>query len=87
MIFELDPPEAAGPLLIGATGNHTVEVLNQLGDPQVLCKTPGSRPVWAVHQPSGLFISTYFHTDDRLEVIEFGRPHDKNAGPTRSRRT
>ncbi len=44
MIFEFHPPEAAGPLLIGATGNHTVEVLRQLGDPQVLCTTPGSRP-------------------------------------------
>ena len=46
MIFELHPPEAAGPLLIGATGNHTVEVLRQFGDPQVLCTTPGSRPAW-----------------------------------------
>ena len=43
MIFELHPPEAAGPLLIGATGHDTVDVLRQPGDPQVLCKTPGSR--------------------------------------------
>jgi hypothetical protein len=82
VIFELHPPEAAGPLLIGATGNHTVEVLGQLGAPHVLCKTGGGRPGWAVHRPSGLFISTYFDADDRLEAIEFGRPDGKDDAVT-----
>jgi hypothetical protein len=27
-----------------------------------------------VHRPSGLFISTHFDADDRLEAIGFGRP-------------
>jgi hypothetical protein len=74
MNFELYPPRAAGPLRIGATRHDTVEVLQQLGDPQVFCRTPESRPAWGVHRPSGLFIGTYFDADDRLEAIEFGRP-------------
>jgi hypothetical protein len=78
MIFELHPPQAAGPLRIGATGHDTVEILKQLGTPQVLCRTPGSRPAWAVHRPSGLFIGAYFDADDHLEAIEFGRPDGKD---------
>jgi hypothetical protein len=74
MIFELHPPQAAGSLRIGETGHDTVEILTQLGVPQVLCKTPGSQPAWAVFRPSGLFISAYFDADDRVEAIEFGRP-------------
>jgi hypothetical protein len=74
MIFELHPPQAAGPLSIGATGHDTVLTLKQLGTPQVLCRTAGSRPAWGAHRPSGLFISACFHSDDRLEAIEFGRP-------------
>jgi hypothetical protein len=54
MIFELHPPRAAGPLRIGATGHDTVEILKRLSTPQVLCRTPGSRPAWAVHRLSGL---------------------------------
>lgn len=46
MIFELHPPQAAGPLRIGATGHDTVEILKQLGVPQVLCRTPRRRPAW-----------------------------------------
>jgi hypothetical protein len=78
MIFELHPPQAAGPLRIGTTGHDIVEILKQLGAPQLLCRTQQSQPAWAVHRPSGLFISTYFDTDDRLEAIEFGRPDGKN---------
>ena len=74
MIFELHPPQAAGPLHIGATGHDTVELLSQLGAPVVLCRTRGRRPGWGVHRPSGLFIGAYFDADDRLEGIEFGRP-------------
>jgi hypothetical protein len=73
VIIVLRPPDAAGPLRIGATGQDTVDTLRQLGDPQVLCRTPDSRPAWAVHRPSGLFISAYFDADDRVEAIEFGR--------------
>jgi len=82
VIFELQPPEGAGPLFIGATGNHIVEVLKQFGVPQLFCRTQGSRPAWAVQRPSGLFIGTYFDADDRLEAIEFGRPHGKNDAVT-----
>ena len=74
MIFELHPPRAAGPLRIGAAGHDTVEIIKQLGTPQVLCRTPGSRPAWAVHRPSGLFIAAYVDADDLVEAIEFGRP-------------
>ena len=74
MIFELHPPQAAGPLRIGATGHDTVEILKQLGTPLVLCRTHGRRPGWGVERPSGLFIGAYFDADDRLEAIEFGRP-------------
>jgi hypothetical protein len=73
VIFELRPPRGAGPLLVGTPGQGIVEVLKQLGVPQVLCRTSGSRPAWGVHRPSGLFICTYFDADDRLEAIEFGR--------------
>ena len=78
MIFELHPPQAAGPLRIGAAGHDTVEILTQLGPPQVFCRTPESRPAWGVHRPSGLFIVAYFDADDRLEAIEFGRPAGKD---------
>lgn len=74
MIFELHPPRSTGPLRIGATGHDTVEILKQLGTPLVLCRTRGRRPGWGVDRPSGLFISTLFDADDRLEAIEFGRP-------------
>jgi hypothetical protein len=74
MNFELRPPQAAGPLRIGATGRDTVEILRQLGTPLVLCRTHGRRPGWGVHRPSGPFIGAYFDADDRLEAIEFGRP-------------
>lgn len=74
MIFELHPPQAAGPLRIGATVHDTAEILRQLGTPLVLCRTRGRRPGWGVHRSSGLFIGAYFDADDRLEAIEFGRP-------------
>jgi hypothetical protein len=44
MNFELHPPQAAGPLRIGATGQDTVEILRHLGTPLVLCRTHGRRP-------------------------------------------
>ena len=78
MIFELHPPQAAGPLRIGAAGHDTVEILTRLGPPQVFFRTPESRPAWGVHRPSGLFIVAYFDADDRLEAIEFGRPAGKD---------
>lgn len=74
MVIVLRPPEAAGPLGIGATGQATVDTLRRLGDPQVLCRTPGSRPGWGVQRPSGLFIGAYFDAQDRVEAIELGRP-------------
>jgi hypothetical protein len=74
MIFELHPPEEAGPLLIGATGSHAFEVLRELGDPRILCRTPGSRPTWAVKRQSGLFIGFFVDERDRVETILLGRP-------------
>ena len=74
MIFELHPPQAAGPLHIGAAGHDTFEILKQLGVPVVLCRAAGSGPAWGVHRPSGLFIAAFFDADNRLEAIEFGRP-------------
>ena len=74
MNFDLHPPQAAGPLRIGATGHDTVEILRQLGTLRLLCRTHGRRPGWGVDRPSGLFISTLFDADDHLEAIQFGRP-------------
>jgi hypothetical protein len=82
VIFELRPPRGAGPLRVGAAGHDTVEILKQLGVPQVLCRTSGSGPAWGVHRQSGLFICTYFDADDCLEAIEFGRPDSKDDAVT-----
>ena len=78
MIFEIHPPEAAGPLRIGAGGHDTFQTLKQLGVPLVLCPIPGSRAAWGVHRPSGLFIATFFDADNRLETIQFGRPNSND---------
>jgi hypothetical protein len=82
MIVELQPPQGAGPLCIGATGHDTVEILKQLGGPVILCQTRGRPPGWGVHRPSGLFIITLFDADDRLAAIEFGRPQDNDDAVT-----
>src|SRR5215831_4907000 len=74
MIFELHPPQAAGPLRIGATEHDNTELLKQLGTLTVLCGINGRRHGWGVHRPSGLFIGAFFDSDDCLEAIEFGRP-------------
>lgn len=74
MIIMLRPPDVAGPLRIGATGQDTVETLRQLGVPLVVCRTVGSGPGWGVERPSGLFIGVYFDAHDHVEAIEFGRP-------------
>lgn len=79
MIIELRPPDAAGPLRLGVTGQTTVDILRQLGVPLVLCKATGGRPGWGVHRPSGLFIGVYFDAHHRVEAIEFGRPGDSTA--------
>ena len=79
MIIMLHPPDVAGPLRIGATGQDAVDTLRQLGAPLVLCRSTGSRPGWGVHRPSGLFIGVYFDAHDHVEAIEFARPGD-NAG-------
>jgi hypothetical protein len=76
MIIILRPPDVAGPLRIGATGQDTVDTLRQLGDPLVLCGIAGRRPGWGVDRPSGLYISTDFDVHHRVEAIEFGRPAD-----------
>ena len=82
MNIVLRPPEAAGPLLVGALGQDTVDTLRQLGHPQVLCRTPSSRPGWAVQRPSGLFVAAYFNAHDRVEALEIGRPSDRHDAVT-----
>lgn len=79
MIIALRPPDAAGPLRLGATGQAAVDTLQHLGVPLVLCRDTSSRPGWAVHRPSGLFIGVYFDAHDHVEAIEFGRPGDSTA--------
>ena len=74
VIFELHPPQAAGPLYIGAAERDTMEILKRLGVPQVLCRSAESPPAWGVFRPSGLFIGAYFDVDGLLETVEFGRP-------------
>ena len=74
MIFELCPPEIAGPLHMGAPIADTVEILKGLGTPLVLCRPRGSPPGLGVRRSSGLFISALFGPDGHLEAIEFGRP-------------
>jgi hypothetical protein len=44
MIFELHPPQGAGPLHIGAPGHDVLEILKQLGTPVILCGINGRRP-------------------------------------------
>jgi hypothetical protein len=62
------PPDAAGPLRIGAAADDTFESLKQLGVPLILCRIPGSWPAWGIHRPSGLFIATFFDADNRQLV-------------------
>ena len=48
MIITLRPPDAAGPLRVGATGPDTADTLRHLGDPREFRRTADSRPAWAV---------------------------------------
>lgn len=78
MIIVLCPPDVAGVLRIGATGEDIWDTLRQFGDPLVLCGIAGRRPGCGVDRPSGLFIGAYFDVHDRVEALEFGRPRDNN---------
>jgi hypothetical protein len=60
VIIVLRPPDAAGPLRIGAAGQDTVDTLRQLGDPQVLCRTPG---------PGSLSVVVARHHDRRALAV------------------
>jgi hypothetical protein len=82
MIIVLRPPEAAGPLFIGTTGQEAEDILRQLGAPLVLCRTPGSQPAWGVERPSGLFIGVYFDAQDRVDAIQLGRPGNSDDAVT-----
>ncbi len=73
-VVDLRPPEAAGPLRIGADRAETVTALRQLGEPQLLNGTPGRRPSWFVHRPSGLVVRCHLDKPGAVEAIEFGRP-------------
>ena len=74
MIFDLRPPDTAGPLRLGATSKDTDRVLHTLGTPLLLCGTAGTRAGWGIERPSGLFVAAWFDTDDRVDTLEFGGP-------------
>jgi hypothetical protein len=74
MIIELNPPLAAGPLDLAATGDEIIAAMRQFGEPRAFCRVAGDRPGWSVEDPNGLFLSAYFGADDRAIAIEIGRP-------------
>jgi hypothetical protein len=74
MILDLHPPDTAGPLHLGATGEDTHRELRSLGTPLVLCGIGDDRSGWGIERPSGLFVAAYFDADDRVDVIQLGRP-------------
>jgi hypothetical protein len=76
MIFDLRPPDTVGPLRVDAPGVDAYRVLQAWGTPMVLCHTGGRRSGWGLERPSGLFVATYINAEDRVEVIELGRPTD-----------
>lgn len=78
MIIDLRPPEAAGPLFIGAAGQEAVEILRRLGEPLVLCGIGGTRAGWGVERPSGLFIGGYFDAQNRVDAIDISRPDNSD---------
>lgn len=75
-VIDLRPPDAAGPLRIGADRAETVTALRQLGEPQLLNGTPPRRPNWFVHRPSGLVVRCHLDKPGAIEAIEFGRPNN-----------
>lgn len=76
LVIDLYPPEAAGPLRIGADRTATVAALREFGEPRPHDGTPDHSPSWFVHCPSGLFIRCHFDRPGGLRAIEFGRPSD-----------
>ena len=74
MIINLRPPDAAGPLRIGASRQDTLDALERLGAPAPFGRVTVDLPGLAVDRPSGLFIGAHFDAQDRLEAIELGRP-------------
>jgi hypothetical protein len=79
VVIQLRPPDVAGPLRVGATGEETLEALRRLGDPVVLCGFRGGRPGWGVDRPSGLFVGCHFDAADRVEAIQVGSPDRADA--------
>ncbi|OXM65959.1 hypothetical protein [Amycolatopsis vastitatis] len=79
VVIRLRPPDVAGPLRIGATGEETLEALRRLGDPVFLCGFRGGRPGWGVDRPSGLSIGCHFDEADRVEAIQLGSPDRADA--------
>jgi hypothetical protein len=80
MILDLRPPDTAGPLRLGATGEDTHRELQSLGTPLVLCGIRSSG--WGLERLSGMFIAAYFDADDRVDVIQLGRPTDTDDAVT-----
>jgi hypothetical protein len=76
MIIDLRPPNAAGPLRIGAPGPEAMDVLRQLGVPVFLCRNEGGKTGWGVFRESGLFVGVSFDAQGRVGAIELGHPDD-----------
>lgn len=74
IVVDLHPPDAAGPLRIGADRTEMVTALREFGEPRLVTRTLGHRPAWAVQRPSGLLVRAHLDRDGLLNAIEFGRP-------------
>ena len=74
LVIDLRPPDAAGPLRIGADRTETVTALRELGTPRLVTRTLGHQPAWAVERPSGLVVRAHLDRAGLLNAIEFGRP-------------
>ncbi len=74
LVIDLCPPDAAGPLRIGADQSATVAALREFGEPRLCNGTPGRRPSWFVLRPSGLLVRCHLDGHGDVGAIEFGRP-------------
>jgi hypothetical protein len=74
LVIDLRPPDAAGPLRIGADRTELVTALREFGEPRLVTRTFGHAPSWAVDRPSGLAIRCHLDRPGHLAAVEFRRP-------------
>jgi hypothetical protein len=74
LVIDLRPPDAAGPLRIGADRAELIAALREFGVPRLVTRAPGRIPSWAVDRPSGLAIRCHVDRAGHLDAVEFGRP-------------